>query len=646
MRSFFILFVFVFVFAAKGIFAQQSKIPTFFENEKSAYKHKVAFKTTTEHQDYDLVYHSIYWTVDPAIQFIGGKVTSYLKVLESGFNAIHFDLYNGLNVDSVWYKNQNTSFIHDNDIITIALPETVPINTLDSITVFYHGVPPTGTGFGAFETNEHNGIPIMWTLSEPYGAKEWWPCKQTLYDKIDSIDIFIETPMAYKAASNGKLMAETIVGSSKITHWKHRFPIATYLVAIAVTNYEAFSDYAAVDSVNTVEILNYVYPEQKDEIVPQAAYTVNVLELYSQLFIPYPFYTEKYGHAQFGWGGGMEHQTMSFMGSFSQALIAHELSHQWFGDYVTCASWQDIWVNEGFAVFCESVVQEYLHPENYLTWKKERMQLVLDYASSGSVFVEDTSNVNRIFNYYLTYQKGGLIIHQLRNQIGDDAFFTGIRNMLTHNDTKGRFATSGMVKAFFEEAADTSLSTYFDDWYFGEGYPQYTINWLQGSNNDISFNISQSTTHESIPFYAMHVPVLLVGDNNEKLVRFHNTENNQLFTYNPGFAVSNVVFDPEYTIIAPHPANIVLNIEENIFNNQLVVAPNPTNDKLLVKTTNDTKIVSIRILNNSGHLVYFEEFPSLLRKKQIDISQLANGIYYVQVKTDHNMITKKIVKNP
>lgn len=636
------LVVFLLLCANISVFSQQSKVPSFIEREKQ-YFGRLKSAALTPHHDYNIIYQRMYWAVDPAKRYIAGSVTSYFNTLSSDFNTIYFDLHRNLNVDSILYHGEKITFSHADHVIQISLPSTLNKYTLDSVCVFYQGIPPTSAnGFGAFETSQHDGTPVLWTLSEPYGAKEWWPCKQSLTDKIDSVDIYIEMPSSYKAASNGKLISEQIVGSKKIAHWKHRHPIATYLVAIAVTNYSSFSYYAKVDSVNTVEILNYVYPEDQSWAQPAIEYTVDVLELYSQLFIPYPFYNEKYGHAQFGWGGGMEHQTMSFMGSFSQMLISHELSHQWFGDYVTCSSWQDIWVNEGFAVFCESVVQENLHPENYLQWKKDRMKLVLDNASTGSVFVADSSNVDRIFNYYLTYQKGGLIIHQLRNQIGDDAFFTGLKNLLTNAETRGKFASAQTIKSLWEEAADTNLTTYFNDWYYGMGYPRYNIGWMQDVNFDVSIYINQTTTDASVPFFAMKVPILLKGDEQEELVVFKNSENKQSFRYNPGFAVNSIEFDPEYTIIAPHPANISLNIPDALYNDLVLVAPNPANEQLLIKSNFGGKIKSVFILNSSGKHIYRKTYSQEAKKLSIDIQNYKSGLYFIQVETDLGSSINKI----
>lgn len=642
MRKLFLLLLLV----GSGVatMAQHNEAFNLYEVEKKSFKQKAAFIPSAIHNNYDILYHRVYWKLDPSVKAISGSVASHFKVLTNDFSTVHFDLSVALTVDSVWYKNVTTSFTHTSDILTINLPEPLSQNTIDSVTVFYHGVPPE-SGFGSFEASSHNGVPVLWTLSEPYGAKEWWPCKQTLTDKVDSIDIYVQTPSQYRAASNGKLISEIVSGDFKTAYWKHRHAITTYLVAVAVTNYESYADFAQVSENQTVEILNYVYPESKSGAEIATKYTIGVMELFSSLFIPYPFANEKYGHAQFGWGGGMEHQTMSFMGGFSPSLITHELAHQWFGDYVTCSSWQDIWVNEGFAVFCEALAQEHLHPENYLQWKKDRIQIVLNQARSGSVFVDDTTSVNRIFSNALTYQKGGLIIHQLRHQIGDEAFFAGMKTLLTDAETADGFASAAQIKTIFENSADTNLSIYFDNWYYGQGYPIYTLNWLQETNGEVSLSIQQTTTNSAVTFFPMQVPVFFKAANEDTLMVFHNTQDRQSFTFTPGFEVSEVVFDPDYTIIAPHPAQIVLNISEDLLNESIIIAPNPTNERLNIKGRG-AKIKLVNLIDNSGRQVFTQLYPDNPSRVHLDMTNIPIGFYYVRVETDKGVVVKTLIRNP
>ncbi|HBH49150.1 MAG TPA: peptidase M1 [Bacteroidales bacterium] len=623
--------------------AQDNDIPEYVKSEKASMLKKAANGTSANSSNYNIIYHRIHWKTDPAVRFIAGNVTSYIKAVENDVTTIEFDLHNDLIVDSILQRNQHLTFTHASNVIAIELNQSLSEGDLDSLSVYYQGVPPS-SGFGSYATSTHNFTPIMWTLSEPYGAMEWWPCKQTLSDKIDSIDIYIENPSQYRAASNGKLIYEQINGDKRTTFWKHRYPIVTYLVAIAVTNYEDYSHVAMVNETESVEILNYVYPESRSSAESATEYTVDALEFLSQKFIPYPFYKEKYGHAQFGWGGGMEHQTMSFMGGFSQGLIVHELAHQWFGDHVTCASWEDIWVNEGFAVFCEGLVIEELNPSQWLRWKMDEINAVVEKRKWGSVWVDDTTSVNRIFDYYLTYVKGGQLLHMLRHQLGDEDFFEGINNMLTNQASSGKFASAMDVKNYLAAAADTNLDYFFNTWYYGQGYPEYTFQLLNETIDSITFSVSQTTTHASVDFYPMHVPVNIAGNGSSKDIRLHHTENGQVFTVQTGFELQTITFDPDYTIVAPHPANIHYTVTESIdLGEGILISPNPLTDFFILDVSQEITLTSIELYDITGKLMKSWS-QNELESNYFDLSTHASGIYQLKITTPESFVVKQIIK--
>ncbi|NJO89138.1 MAG: M1 family metallopeptidase [Chloroflexia bacterium] len=318
-----------------------------------------------------------------------------------------------------------------------------------------------------------------------------------MYDKADSIDLVIIHPTTYKAAGNGKLISENVINGKMHTHWKHRHPITAYLVAFAVTNYSTYSDYVPMDDGDPIEILNYVYPEDLSYAKVNTPATIEIMQLYNRLFITYPYRDEKYGHAQFGWGGGMEHQTMSFMVNFGFGLIAHELAHQWFGDYITCNSWKNIWLNEGFATYCESLTHEFgLSGENWANWKRNEINYITE-EPGGSLFVNDTTSENAIFSGRLSYAKGGMVLHMLRGEVGDTAFFRGIRNYLQDEKLANAFASTENLQAHMEGESGKDLDYFFKDWVYGQGYPSYSFYWGQDENGIGTIKITQTQSHSS-----------------------------------------------------------------------------------------------------------------------------------------------------
>ena len=400
---------------------------------------------------------------------------------------------------------------------------------------------PTPTDLALSNWEPHNNVPILWTLSEPYGAKVWWPCKQDLNDKIDSVDIFISTPKAYKAASNGILVAEQDNGTHQTFHWRHRHPITAYLIAIAVTNYATYTEQALLPDGTSVPVVNYVYPEDFSRAQNELSWTKTALEFFSERFGVYPFADEKYGHAQFGWAGGMEHQTMSFMGSYNVDLQSHELAHQWFGNLVTCGSWTDIWLNEGFATYLTALTYEAFNtPEEWLGWKRVVLNNIIS-ANDGSVFRPDTTDVGQIFNSRLAYRKGAFVLHMLRWELGDNAFFEGIRNYLNDPQLRNGYARTSDLQNHLEQASGADLEEFMEDWFYGEGHPSYRIVW-EWVDDELILRINQSTSHPSVDFFEATLPIQVMTSTTDSLLRVRNNQDksdhpNPIFTRShlPGF---------------------------------------------------------------------------------------------------------------
>ncbi|OQX75390.1 MAG: hypothetical protein B6D61_10485 [Bacteroidetes bacterium 4484_249] len=602
------------------------------------YKEKASFQ-------YDIKYHRLeFFFPNIDNQYINGAITSYFIPVSSGFNEISFDLTDNMQVDSVlFHQNKLTVFTLTNDELTINLETTIPENVLDSITVFYQGVPDAG-GLGSFKQSMHNGNPIIWTLSEPYGAKDWWPCKQSLDDKIDSIDVYVTNPEAYKAASNGLLLSETVDNGMKTAHWKHRHSIAAYLIAIAVTNYVSYSDFVTLTTGENVEVLNYIFPEDLSYAQANTPNVLDVIQLYSDLFIPYPFADEKYGHAEFGWGGGMEHQTMSFMAGFSHHLMAHELAHQWFGDFVTCGSWHDIWLNEGFATYLDGMTHEHNLNDDGVSfddWKQDNINTIVSQPD-GSVYVDDTTSINRIFSGRLSYDKGAMVLHMLRKYVGDTDFFGGITNYL--NDLGNGYARTSDLKSHLETTYGNSLTEFFNDWYYGEGYPIYDIYYSQNQNKNVTVTINQTQSHNSVGFFNMKIPVKFEGIDKDTTIWFDNNTNGEQYMFNLNFNVTAAQFDPNNDIISS--GSTTLKIDTFDKTNKVFVLPNPARNKITITFLEKINPDKIVIYSNIGSIAKtFSKNKQSSYKFEFDISDLPAGMYYVSFYEEGKQISKKFVKN-
>ena len=387
-----------YLFLFTGIFgfsqSESEEFDRMVESEMKSASSLQNLRVNTNTLNYDVTYHELRFTVDPdnTTPFISGVVKTTFRALANNMSTVTFDFYkkttSPFTISSVKINNVATTFSHNaTHELVINLPST--LNTGDSATaeIIYSGVPSTLEG--AFTRGIHSGIPVIFTLSEPFGARDWWPCKQDLNDKIDSFDIYITCPLAYIGVSNGLLQSQTTSGGNITRHFKHNYPIPAYLISLNVTNYVTYNIQAGLGTTQNpfFPINNYLYLESNTTAVQTAInQTIPVMNLFEQKFGFYPYRNEQYGHVQFGWNGGMEHTTMSSMGSWGRSLIAHELAHQWFGNKITCGTWRDIWLNEGFAEYLAGLDVEYYDlPPGFVAWKASKINNITS-VTNGAVY--------------------------------------------------------------------------------------------------------------------------------------------------------------------------------------------------------------------------------------------------------------------
>ena len=465
--------------------------------------------------NYDVKWYRCRWSVDPAIRAITGDVTILFEIAGTPPDSITIDLHNNLIVDGILMNGVPSTWRHSGHRIQIPYPPSLTPAGPDSVRILYHGTPPEEDD-GAFVQSDHQGTPILWTLSQPYGSSLWWPCKDGLTDKADSVEIILDVPTGYSTASNGMPTSVTNAGNRKVFRWQHRYPIVPYLVCFSVTNYVVFQQ-TIQSGGRELLFVNYVYPEDTAEAKTRFGQAIPMLHLFDSLFGVYPFRDEKYGQAQFGRGGGMEHQTMTFLDGFGYELMAHELAHQWFGNMNTCGSWGDIWLNEGFATYLSGLCYEFLAPEFWKRFREVRVKSIVTQPG-GSVYCTDTTSIDRIFDGRLSYAKGAMILHQLRWIMGDSSFFKALHNYLNDPELTFGFARTAHLKHHLEEACLCDLTWYFNDWFTGEGYPSYTLKWQQ-QENLVTLTLDQVQSHPSVYFFELPVPVRLKGSGGDTIIR-------------------------------------------------------------------------------------------------------------------------------
>lgn len=582
--------------------------------------------------NYDLKYQRLEVDLDPEIFQIGGSMTAHFKSNQE-MNSIYFDLTNLLTVSEVTYHGNNLSFQQlPTKELKIDFPNPVPSNTLDSLTVKYSGAPDN-SGRTSFYLGNHNGSPVLSTLSEPYGAQNWFPTKQSMNDKIDRFDMKITTPNQYSVGSNGKLMSEKLIsGNKKTTFWRTQYPTAAYLIAFSIGDFIKTTD---VIGNTSFPYLNYIYPDTSanPEIQANVEWTKQCMSVFENYFGPYPFANEKYGHMEFAVNGAaMEHQTMSSMNVLTKTAIAHELSHQWFGDKITCGAWNDAWLNEGFATFAEHVIFEknlYTY-EQFMTHLSNQKNIITSFPN-GKIYVSDADlgNITTVFSGRLTYIKGGYALRMIKWILGDDTFYQMIKDYASNPAFAYQYAKTEDFKNQIQTSTGKDFTGFFNDWIYGEGYPTYDIKWKQSENQEIQFLVSQTQSDPSVDFFELPLPIRVTGTLGETAdLVLENTANNQTFSRPLNFQIANVEFNKDFQIIEK---NSIVSFDPQLSSNssvkeRITLYPNPVFNALNLRGID--KNANYQIFSMEGKSVKVGSYNS---KNSIDVSALSTGIYFIKI---------------
>lgn len=628
-----------------------SKLKSAKKNTKS---NSLSIAQIAETEKYDVHFYSLDVSLNNLVPDIIGTVEIH-ATSRIALDSALFELFQTMNITQIRLNGAPTPY--SRNVSAVKVPLNVPENTSFVLSIDYNGVPPNsganpmgGSGLTSM-IEEGYDFKVTASLSEPFSAYEWWPCKQSLTDKADSCAVKITVPNNCKAGSAGMLENVVDLGNGFSRYeWKHRHPIDYYLISVAVAEYFEYNIYANLEGApNPVLIQNYIYdsPQVIIDWKKDIDQTVDYMQLFSKLFGVYPYHDEKYGHCMAPIGGGMEHQTMTTMVHFWKNLNAHELAHQWFGNNVTCASWADIWVNEGFATYLSYLMLENIHPE-------ERAQEMQNYHNSamqyldGSVYVyTDTLSSQRLFDSRLTYKKGAAIINTMRFIINDDEkFFQGLKDFQT--DFAGGTATGLDVKKSLENASGVDLTECFEQWYYGQGHPTYSLKWNE-IGHDLSLEIKQYPSGAFITqLFTNPLEISFERDNqSDTTIRFEvPAKTNTYFIPNVGRIKKVKEIDPynwiinkEDTIIYDHsfevpPTNgyVIPSVE---------VGPNPTDGKIEIVAQSPGSH-TVKVIDSKGKYLMVKAF---LKDTVIDVSSLAQGTYIFVITSEFGVTeTTRIIK--
>jgi aminopeptidase N len=591
-------------------------------------------------EEYDVNFYFLDLEIERTSNAVAGNaeihVTSETAVLDTFLIELEEDL-----VITEIRLNDLTPMPFTRDGSAIIVPVSFGMGDAFFMSIDYSGSAAPGGG-GPFGddgmNNDYHGptaSDVTFSISVPFYAYEWFPCKQSLTDKADSSYVFITTDETNLAGSNGLLTdVVDLPGAKKRFEWKSSNPIAYYLISVAVAQYvehtlmaETFGAPAPIP----VQSYFWDYPAEMDDYEAGAAETVRFLEHFSELLGGYPFDNEKYGYTMAPIGGAMEHQTMTTTGFFSRRIISHELGHQWFGNHVTCATWTDMWLKEGLTSYMEDLAIEEFYPLEFDSYMINRHNIIKS-EPGGSVHVEDTLDLSDIYDNRLTYTKGPAILHTLRFLINDDTvFFEVLKTYLNTHGGGSAYTTD--FKEILETITGEDYTFFFDQWYFGEGYPIYSIDYSQ-LGTDVGIELSQTNAYwDGVDLFTNDVEIRLTGSGYSEV--FTMSSVNAASTFHA------FTFPVEIFAIEIDPNNWIINSNGTIIeggaaaklkkeNGSIIpiIYPNPATNFLTVELGED-EVYPFEIYNPLGALQLKGEISN--DKNQIDLSTLTTGSYILKI---------------
>jgi aminopeptidase N len=582
--------------------------------------------------------------------YLVGNVKCVFQPLIVNLDQLHLDLNSSMNIDSI--TGPVAGFDHSDDIIQIDLNNTFGPDEIVELSIYYQGVPKLAGGYKGMRYETHgSGHPIIATLSTPYLAHYWYPCKDGPTDKPDSVYVDITIPdtliggIELIGISNGLLEETVMNGNKKTFKWRHRYPIVTYYVMAAVSNYEIISENYTGNYGEQYPLDYYVFEETYSQSLAGIADMPLALDAFSELFGIYPFNEEKYGMTELGYYGAIENQTNTIINNMSTGwfmISVHELGHMWFGDMITCANWHHGWLNEGFATYSEAL---YVESQNghgaYMDYIDNEQ-----YFYGGTLYLENAQDTFNVFQPII-YSKGSYVLHMLRGVLGDDVFFEGIKSYATDPALMYGNATTEELQAVMESTSGMDLGFFFNQWVYDEYYPKYQYNYENNVfGNSVLLSLKQTQGPSGWrPLFEMPVGIgLELIDGTDTIVTVWNDHEVQTFEFLGMPEVVGITFDPEGWLLDQSVYNPGLPVGVGEVENPVAISvhPIPAKDQINVTVHAFAKPFMITIFNVDGLMMFSGMLDQ--KTKVIDISSFADGMYFINVVADDGLKVRKFVK--
>lgn len=650
--------LFLLLLISTGLFAQKSEaLLTQYQNEYNTFKEFVVKNSQYKGDStIDIKFYHIDIEIGINSPWIGGNVTTRFTPLSNGFSNLYLDLNSALLVDSISAPCE--SFDQVGDAIFITLNSSYNAGDLIDITIYYHGVPVMAGGYKGLRYETHdNNEPIIATLSTPYLAHYWYPCKDGPEDKPDSVYMDITIPdtvimgVELMAISNGVLENILTSGNKKTFMWRHRYPIVTYYVMAAISNYVSFEETFNGSGGESFPLIYYVFENDLNSAQQGIEQLPEAIQFFSDVFGTYPFSDEKYGMTQLGFYGAIENQTNTIQNNLSLSwfdVSVHELGHMWFGDMITLADWHHCWLNEGFATYSEALWDEHLYGfEGY----KSNMASN-EFWNGGTLYLQNPLDTFNTFQS-IYYSKGAYAVHMLRGILGDEPFFEALLEYTQNPEFMYKNADTEDLKESFENSSGLDLDYFFEEWIFDEYYPIYHYNFSQTSGNILYMSIyqAQEELYGYRPVFKMPIRIKLNYQNGgDTIVNIWNDQQTQNFSFILNEEASSIDFDPDKWILRHEEfkPDLPVGIIDTKAENSIKIYPNPFTDKIYIQSEfNVQKNSILEIFDINGQVIIAEKLQNLKWQTVRFNKECSPGNYFFQVLNDKKQVidSGKLIKH-
>lgn len=589
------------------------------ENKEVFYPEPVRAEST---HSYDVLHYLINLNLPMTSRYLAGAVTIAMR--SNINNLTQLDLYlAGLNVDSIKVDGISAPYNHIADTLLVNLPQHYNQGDSFNVMVGYSGTASGSMGYLYYQSLH----PISYTLGCPFAEKRWFPCYDRLWDKADyGVEFYITVPDSFTVCATGVYLGKTVNQGFATYHWKHNYPISPYLIHFASSIYTTYSDWCYPAPGESIEIKYYFWPN--DTIYAPTAFslTTDMLYFYDSLFGDYPF--ERYGMNvvnPFSYGG-MEHQTMSTI--HRQWLInndyygmAHELSHQWWGDMITCFGWQNVWLNEGFATYCDALYRERREGHNtFINLMLSRLNAYFGAENTNPHPIYNPPS-NLIFSWGHSYCKGSWILHMIRYLCGSDSVWLHL--LSTYRDSFAyASASTDDLNQIMNQVLNNNYDWFFDEYVYNMGYPYYNVLWeksYEPPNWRLILDISQIQTIGPAIFH-IPLPLGINFSSSDTIVVLPINQTPQHFEFLLNQEPMGIVVDPEHWIIQK---NMITGIVEKHPNHYFKGLNIPTIQKIIKMEFSQQ--CAVKIYDITGRCV-LEKVTD-----RLNYTPSRAGIYYLHI---------------